>query len=97
MVSSEHNSLTMKGLNQRQEKIIEIARSEGFVGIDKLALLFDITPQTIRRDIGLLCDKGILRRYHGGASLISNTRNVDYTETARGYEGREGQDRQDGC
>nr|WP_321461246.1 DeoR family transcriptional regulator [uncultured Cohaesibacter sp.] len=72
--------MTKKALNQRQEKIVEIARSEGFVGIEKLAALFDITPQTIRRDIMLLCEQGILRRYHGGASLISNTRNVDYTE-----------------
>ena len=80
MVTGQNATATQKGLNQRQEKIVEIARSEGFVGIEKLAALFDITPQTIRRDIALLCDHGILRRYHGGASLISNTRNVDYTE-----------------
>ncbi|WP_319532947.1 DeoR family transcriptional regulator [uncultured Cohaesibacter sp.] len=67
------------GLNQRQTRIVEKARAEGFVSIDDLAGEYDVTPQTIRRDIKLLCDQGILRRYHGGASLVSNTRNVDYS------------------
>ncbi|SNY90173.1 transcriptional regulator, DeoR family [Cohaesibacter sp. ES.047] len=67
------------GLNQRQTLIVEKARAEGFVSIDDLATDYDVTPQTIRRDIKLLCDQGILRRYHGGASLVSNTRNVDYS------------------
>lgn len=69
----------MSNLNQRQARIVEYARSEGFVGIDDLAQTFEVTPQTIRRDINLLCDYGILRRYHGGASLVSNTRNLEYT------------------
>ncbi|MER5170260.1 MULTISPECIES: DeoR/GlpR family DNA-binding transcription regulator [Thioclava] len=68
----------MSTLTQRQNQITEIARSEGFVGIEDIAVRLDVTPQTIRRDIKLLCDMGILHRYHGGASLMTNTRNRDH-------------------
>lgn len=67
------------GLSQRQARIVEMANADGFVSIDALVAAFAVTPQTIRRDINQLCDQGILRRYHGGASLVTNTRNVDYS------------------
>lgn len=67
-----------QGLNRRQMMIVQKAQSEGFVSIDELTAAFDVTPQTVRRDINLLCDQGILKRYHGGASLVTNTRNIDY-------------------
>lgn len=70
------------GLNPRQSAIVERARAEGFVAVEALTAAFDVTPQTIRRDIKLLCDLGILRRYYGGASLVTNTHNMEY-ETRR--------------
>lgn len=66
-------------LSQRQEEILELAQKHGFVSIDELTKAFDVTPQTIRRDINELCDQGRLRRYHGGAGLASSVENVDYT------------------
>jgi len=79
----EHTSpvspASMAALNQRQALIVEKANADGFVSIDALVEAFEVTPQTIRRDINYLCDLGILRRYHGGASLVTNTRNVDYS------------------
>ena len=74
------NTGPQSGINERQSKIVEIARSDGFVYIEELAKIFDVTSQTIRRDIKILCDQGILRRYHGGASLASNTANMDYSQ-----------------
>lgn len=68
----------MHTLTQRQNQITEIAWSEGFVGIEDIAARLRVTPQTIRRDIRQLCDMGILHRYHGGASLTTNTRNREY-------------------
>lgn len=67
-------------LNPRQAQIVEKANTDGFVTIDDLVVAFGVTPQTIRRDINTLCDLGILRRYHGGASMVTNTRNADYDE-----------------
>lgn len=65
-------------LNQRQERIIDLVRERGFVAIEALAEHFDVTPQTVRRDINQLCDQGLLRRYHGGAGLPSSVENLAY-------------------
>ena len=59
---------------QRHEKIIALVREHGFMPIDTLARELDVTPQTIRRDINLLCEENILRRYHGGAALGESLR-----------------------
>ena len=53
-------------------------RERGFVAIEALAEHFDVTPQTIRRDINQLCELGLLRRYHGGAGLPSSVENLAY-------------------
>lgn len=56
-----------------------MVNEQGFVTIDSLASLFDVTPQTVRRDINHLCDHKLLQRHHGGASRSSSVQNVDYT------------------
>ena len=66
------------GLNQRQERIIDLVRERGFVAIEALADHFAVTPQTVRRDINQLCDQGLMRRYHGGAGLPSSVENLAY-------------------
>jgi len=62
----------------RREEILQLARSEGFVSVEALADRFNVTPQTIRRDINALCEQGELRRHHGGAAPPSSTHNIDY-------------------
>ncbi len=64
--------------NSRQEQILELVRQRGFVSIEALAEHFAVTPQTIRRDINALCDRDLLRRYHGGAGLPSSVENTAY-------------------
>ena len=68
----------MSLLNPRHEKIVSLIRENGFMSIDELAKLLDVTPQTIRRDITQLSEDKILRRYHGGATLDANLENEDY-------------------
>ena len=63
----------------RQQKTLELVRERGYISIDELALYFDVTPQTIRRDINQLADDGLLRRYHGGAAHDSSVENTEYT------------------
>jgi len=58
--------------------ILEIARREGRVDVEGLAVRFDVTPQTIRKDLNDLCDMEKLNRVHGGAVYPSNTGNVAY-------------------
>ncbi|WP_119460961.1 DeoR/GlpR family transcriptional regulator [Rhodospirillaceae bacterium SYSU D60014] len=64
--------------NSRQEQIVDLVRRRGFVSIEALAEHFAVTPQTVRRDINALCDRDLLRRYHGGAGLPSSVENTAY-------------------
>jgi DeoR family glycerol-3-phosphate regulon repressor len=66
-------------LNRRQQEILTLVQRHGFVSNEELAQSFNVTPQTIRRDINRLCLEGLLRRYHGGAGLPSSVENVAYT------------------
>ncbi len=68
----------MGQLPPRQMDILEIARREGRVDVEGLAVRFDVTPQTIRKDLNDLCDMEKLNRVHGGAVYPSNTVNVAY-------------------
>lgn len=68
----------MSNRTPRHDKIIQLIRDNGFMAIDELAQVLDVTPQTIRRDINQLCEENILRRYHGGAALGSSVENEDY-------------------
>jgi len=62
----------------RRSHIVEIVRRQGFAAIDQLAATFNVTPQTIRRDINSLARAGRLRRFHGGAGLPSSVENIAY-------------------
>ncbi|SFI44754.1 transcriptional regulator, DeoR family [Paraburkholderia megapolitana] len=70
-------------LNARQQELLEWVQRDGFVTVEDLAAHFDVTPQTIRRDVNWLADMNLLRRYHGGASLPTSSENVSYTARQR--------------
>lgn len=65
-------------LNPRQQQVLQWVQRESFATIEQLAESFAVTPQTIRRDINELCRLGLLRRYHGGATLPSSVENIAY-------------------
>ena len=67
-------------LNQRQEFILDVLRDTGNVQVDDLAASFDVTTQTIRRDLSELCDRGLAARIHGGAKRAVSTSTVDYED-----------------
>jgi DeoR family glycerol-3-phosphate regulon repressor len=67
-------------VRNRHEKIRKMVQAQGFVTIETLAQTFSVTPQTIRRDINTLSEKGLLFRYHGGAAMVSSTENVAYNK-----------------
>jgi DeoR family transcriptional regulator, glycerol-3-phosphate regulon repressor len=68
----------MQPLNERQNTIVTLARSVGRVTVEDLAARFDVTPQTIRRDLNELCDLRVLARTHGGAVIASSVENLSY-------------------
>jgi len=67
-------------VQERHAKIQHLVRAKGFVTIEHLAMHFNVTPQTIRRDINHLSQAGAIHRYHGGAGLPPSTENVAYTQ-----------------
>jgi DeoR family transcriptional regulator, glycerol-3-phosphate regulon repressor len=67
--------------NFRHSEILTIAREAGKVTVEGLAAKFNVTAQTIRRDLAELCDIGQLTRVHGGATIPSGV-------IALGYEDR---------
>jgi DeoR family fructose operon transcriptional repressor len=52
---------------ERQELIERLLTDEGRVGVHDLARRFDVTTETVRRDLDALERAGALRRVHGGA------------------------------
>ncbi|MFE1598333.1 DeoR/GlpR family DNA-binding transcription regulator [Methylobacterium sp. ID0610] len=65
-------------ISPRQQDILAIARQQGRVSVEDLALRFDVTPQTIRKDLNELCDSRLLSRVHGGAVVASGVENLAY-------------------
>ncbi|MBR0644793.1 DeoR/GlpR family DNA-binding transcription regulator [Plastoroseomonas hellenica] len=68
----------MSELSTRQDAILELARQSGRVAVDDLAARFEVSPQTIRKDLNDLCERRLLARMHGGAMLSSGVENVAY-------------------
>jgi DeoR family fructose operon transcriptional repressor len=52
---------------ERQQQILELARRDGRVEVKDLAESFDVTTETVRRDLTVLERRGLVRRTHGGA------------------------------
>ena len=65
-------------LSLRQNKILALAGKSGRVDVDELSITFDLSPQTIRKDLNILCDRQLLQRVHGGAIIGSGNENVSY-------------------
>jgi len=63
---------------ERQQEILDLARAQGRVSVDDLALRFDVTPQTIRKDLNELCELHLVSRVHGGAIIASGVENIAY-------------------
>ncbi|RVU21307.1 DeoR/GlpR transcriptional regulator [Streptomyces antnestii] len=52
---------------ERQQEILRLARDSGRVDVLSLAEEFQVTAETIRRDLKALDRAGLVRRVHGGA------------------------------
>lgn len=67
-------------ISPRQEHIVTLVRTNGYMSNEDLAQHFNVAVQTIRRDVGFLADKGFLCRHHGGATPVSTVENIAYNE-----------------
>ena len=67
--------------NPRQALLLDEVRARGSVSVEALAEQFGVTLQTVRRDVKLLADAGLLARFHGGVRVPSSTtENIAYRQ-----------------
>src|SRR3954466_12934160 len=67
--------------NPRQADLLESVQQEGTVSVEALAERFGVTLQTVRRDVKLLAEAGLVARFHGGVRVPrSTTENIAYRQ-----------------
>lgn len=72
--------------NPRQALLLDEVRSLGSSSVESLAEKLGVTLQTVRRDIKLMSEAGLLARFHGGARVPSSTtENVAYRQRQAMY------------
>jgi len=59
---------------ERQRLIVERVHEDGSARVAMLARMFEVTEETIRRDLDKLGRKGLVKRIHGGATQIEAMR-----------------------
>lgn len=52
---------------ERRERITAIVREASRVSVEELAALLSTSHETVRRDLALLSERGVVRKVHGGA------------------------------
>lgn len=68
---------------ERQHDIVTRARELGRVSVAELAARYEVTSETIRRDLDALASRGLLSRVHGGAVPADKLRLTEDPVTAR--------------
>jgi DeoR family transcriptional regulator, fructose operon transcriptional repressor len=76
---------------ERQRQILSEVKSLGRVIVKELAEEFQVSIDTIRRDLTTMEDNGLLKRTHGGAVPLSKVRRFPMDNRIRYSEGTEHQ------
>ena len=75
---------------ERQQAIADLLSLRGRLSVTELAAEYDVTTETVRRDLSLLERAGVVRRVHGGAvpaeALTVLEARVDDRDRARAVE-----------
>lgn len=68
---------------ERRRQIASLTAVEGRVNVTELAERFDVTAETIRRDLAVLDREGVVHRVHGGAVANQTFQTAEFTLDAR--------------
>ncbi|MEU6736474.1 DeoR/GlpR family DNA-binding transcription regulator [Streptomyces physcomitrii] len=60
------------GTDERRRRIVQAAREAGSVDVTELAAQLNVAKETVRRDLRVLEDHGLVRRTHGGAYPVES-------------------------
>jgi DeoR family transcriptional regulator, fructose operon transcriptional repressor len=75
--------------HERQHEIYLLALRHGTVDVSDLARQFDVTTETIRRDLSELQTRQLVRRVHGGAVPVERQRHEPMVEARGALNGDE--------
>ncbi|NWJ25869.1 DeoR/GlpR transcriptional regulator [Rhizobium sp. Td3] len=67
-------------LTPRQTEILQLVGEHGYATLETLSQRFDVSVQSIRRDIIQLDKLRLLQRFHGGAGPMDSTVRLGYAE-----------------
>lgn len=59
---------------------VHLIAERGYMNIEELAQLLDVSTQTVRRDIRKLSEQGLITRHHGGAGRVSSVMNTAFEQ-----------------
>ena len=68
----------MAKLNTRQNSILNSLQTQDQLHVEDLAIEFKVSQQTVRKDINLMCEQGLVRRLHGGVALPARLQNESF-------------------
>jgi DeoR/GlpR family transcriptional regulator of sugar metabolism len=57
---------------RRRGELLKVAKKRGAITVAELAAQFAVSPDTVRRDLDYLAERGLIRRTHGGAVLLDD-------------------------
>lgn len=69
-----------KSLNARQRQILQKIQEHGSLTLDELQSIFDVSPQTLRKDLSILAEQTPVERFHGGANWGTSIENLSYQD-----------------
>jgi len=64
---------------KRHLELVELIRARGQMTVNELSSHFGVSGDTVRRDLDLLANQGLLKRTHGGAVAMDNLVHQDST------------------
>ena len=68
---------------ERRRQIASLTAVEGRVNVTELSERFDVTAETIRRDLAVLDREGVVHRVHGGAVASQSFQTAELTLDTR--------------
>jgi predicted DNA-binding transcriptional regulator YafY len=75
-------AITLMSAQDRQTAIEHLLRQSGELRLTDLASRFQVSEMTIRRDLGTLEDRGVLRRVVGGGAIAQKAREPSFITRA---------------
>ena len=72
---------------ERQQAIASLVISQGRASVTELAQAYDVTTETVRRDLAILDKAGVLRRVHGRAVPFARCTSSSQTSASANHKG----------